>query len=466
MKSFKIFLALICFSNLCLAEELNLSTEVKPLRLSDFPERPAPLLELGDPFLKPGKINEGFGLPTGEVLQPSLIVWGDYRTALQANDQDTSKSGQELGEWTNRLDLYSNLYLSSTERILLGVRPLDKNGNFSRYTFEAPENLKEEEGEFNDELNFDITTLFFEGDFGEIFPLLDPKDKHGLDIYFAVGRQPISWQDGMLINDRLDSLGISKINLKSDLFVNWRSTLLYAWNEINRKNLAYDDNSNLYGFSNEIDFRATTAEFDLVYLDGKEDTGDGYYSGIGFTHRIYELNHTFRVLGSHSSGAETEHNKNGAIVFTELSRNITGSEDFVYCDAFYGIDNFRSASRGPDAGGPLGGTGVLFASLGLGRYSAALNNQPDDALGSALGYQMFFNEKRQHVLFEVGGRYANEDTGQRAVAIGASFQTAVGNRNVLRFDTYLNYGVDRGTVDTVETENYGVGARAEWQLRL
>ncbi len=133
-----------------------------PLQIADHPRRPRPILEVGDPFLKTGPISKGFQLPTGAVWQPSLIVWGTYRSALQAHYD----GNDHTSEWANRFDLWASLYLTPTERILAGVRVLDQAGRFTGYTFRAPEAVREDGKGFDDHLNFDITTLFFEGDFG------------------------------------------------------------------------------------------------------------------------------------------------------------------------------------------------------------------------------------------------------------------------------------------------------------
>ena len=51
-------------------------------------------LELGDAFVGTGNISKGWELPTGAVWTPSLLIWGSYRTALQAfeggNDEDVN----------------------------------------------------------------------------------------------------------------------------------------------------------------------------------------------------------------------------------------------------------------------------------------------------------------------------------------------------------------------------------------
>ena len=442
----------------------RISDRVLPLQIDSIPKRPAPLLELGPAFLGTGPINEGVHLPSGAVWQPSLVVWGINRSAVQTFDD----SERRLIEWTNRFDLFANLYLTATERVLLGLRPLDRRGRFTRYTFEnSLDETLSEEGDFEDEFNFDIESLFFEGDFGELFPLLDPLDRRGLDINIAVGRQPINLQDGVLISDSLDALGLSKINLKPTWAVNYRSTLLWAWDEVSRNNLPSDDRgAMLFAFSNEIDWRISTLEADLIFIEASQETGDGFYAGLGVTQRLGHVNTSFRVLGSLGLGMETEHADEGVLFFSELSFTPEASHDFVYLNGFWGLNSFRSASRGPSAGGPLGAVGVHFASVGLGRYAEALDSQADDVFGAALGYQKFFNQERTQVLLELAMRYATEEVGQRALAFGPSFQQAIGRRSVLRLDLYGAFGSQRESSITSDTEKWRYGMRLEWLLRL
>ena len=44
-----------------------------------------PILELGEPFLGTGPLDPGFEMPGGSVWQPSLLLYGTYRTALMGN---------------------------------------------------------------------------------------------------------------------------------------------------------------------------------------------------------------------------------------------------------------------------------------------------------------------------------------------------------------------------------------------
>ena len=148
----------------------------------DIPERPALLLELGDAFLGEGNLSSGFELPTGAVWQPSLWVFGTLRSALQTID---TGDADRITEWANRFDFFANLQLTGTEKIVLGIRPLDKNrpGQFSGYTFEP-----DDDDGFDNELNANIRTFFAEGDFGSLFPDLDPVGTSILDFGFTVGR--------------------------------------------------------------------------------------------------------------------------------------------------------------------------------------------------------------------------------------------------------------------------------------
>jgi hypothetical protein len=387
------------------------------------------------------------------------MAFGTLRTGVNSfyNGDD------QISEWANRFDLFGNLYLTFTERILVGIRPLDREGRFTGTTL-GPERLNDG---FQDEFNAEITTLFMEGDFGEIFPNLDNDDNNGLDYGFSVGRQPIIFQEGMLISDNIDAVGLTKINWKMLNAVNFRWTLLYGWNELNRRNLPeVDESAQLFGLLTETDWRATTMAFDALYVDADDITGSGVYAGISFVQRIGLLNSSFRVLGSFPVNDETIHNSEGYLVFMELSKTPHGNFNLVYLNGFAAINDFTSASRAPSAGGPLGRTGILFASVGLGRYGAALSNQASDAYGGALGYQMFFRHTRHQWILEMGGRASTNDTGQDAVAAGTSYQFAAGRRWVFRIDGFTTYEIGREVGELVIDDDVRFGGRFEILMQL
>ena len=238
-------------------------------------------------------------------------------------DDGTTRSS----EWANRIDLFGNLALTGSERFVFGLRPADQTDpsglrRFSGYSSGGAG------GGFSQQFNFDwdtLTHLFFEGDFGELFPNLDRDDRRGLDLGLSVGRQPISFQDGLLINDFIDAAGVTRNSLRGGP-VNLRFTGLYAWNQIDRRTLltrldagAQPDflssnversRAQLVGGFTEVDWRSTTAAFDAIYVRGGEfenslgrvRAGDGLYAGVSFHAREVVLRRGLVHLALHRSG--------------------------------------------------------------------------------------------------------------------------------------------------------------------
>ncbi|HEY5035617.1 MAG TPA: zinc ribbon domain-containing protein, partial [Chthoniobacterales bacterium] len=421
-----------------------LSDQPAPLQLKDFPERPKPIVEIGlSPFLGSGPIAPGYVMPTGAVWQPDFIVFGTARSALQTFDD----GNHQITEWANRLDLYGNLYLTPTERILIGFRPLDRDGlAYSGYRFQpqdGPQNA----------LNGYITTLFFQGDFGEIFPNLDPYDTKSLDYQFSIGRQPLSFEDGIMINeDVIDAIGISRTSLYGFGASALRSTAIFAWNELNRNDNLRDSSAKLFGLFNSADYAKATIDLDLAYVSADDYTGgDGAYIGIGDTQRIGLLNSTTRVNASFALDRETPAVSTGVLLFQQFSMSLPESEDFVYLDAFWGIADYSSAARGGDRGGPLGQTGILFAAQGLGSYGAPLGNRADDAIGVAIGYQRFLGSKDRQIVFELGGRVRTDkprffiDDQPDEIAAAVQYQMKLNQHMVLVLETFIGAPEDRGT---------------------
>ena len=453
------------------------SDQCKPLEV--IPERPRPIIELGQPFLGTGNIGDGFTLPTGAVWQPSLIFFGRLRTALQGGRFGLTDS--ELVEAVARIDLFGNLYLTQTERLVVGIRPLDQEGRFTSLTLSGPDDGPETD-DFQNELNADVSTLFFEGDLNEIFPNLDKDDSGGGSLYFSVGRQPLGFQDGMLVGeDQLDMLGLTRANMKLFGAVNSRVTGVWAWGGINRLgagpgggvgNLA-DDDAQLFGIFTESDFRKTTLELDVAYVMGGELTGDGIHVALGDTRRIGRFSNTLRLLGSFAAGDELASNARGFLVHNQLGWTPHHSHDWWYVSTFLGFESYRPAAIGPSAGGALGRTGILFAAPGIGQIGAPLGGTADDAVGGAIGHQKFFDHTRQQFTLEVGARtrYSHPDGVQDGAAFedvagaGFRYQAAMGRRFVFVVDgigTY-DFGVDAETLADDQSELNLVG-RVELQI--
>ena len=418
-------------------------------------DRLRPLLEIGDPFLGRGPIRPGVKTPTGQMLQPWFLLFGSMRSAFQSFD-----NGRQTNvEWANRLDLHGNLNLSGTERILFSMRPLDNRfGDFTGYRFN-PDSRDGWQSDFNARLS----QFFFEGDFGEIFPGLDPDDSGTLDFGFSVGRQLILVQNGLLLNDIIDAFGVTRNSLVLPGISNLRVTGLFAWDHVHRGNndlpiRDIDHTVKLYGLLSEADTALNnTLNFDLIYAHEKNDES-AWYVGASSTQRIAGYNTTFRVNASIPATCNSEVASSGAILQSQISKTLKGSDNLLYFNTFWNIDRFTSAARGPNQGLPVSNLGILYAPVGIGSYGVALGNRIDSTVGAALGYQMFFDGINSQLILEVGARASTRKHRDEAAAgLGARFEKTIGRRHVLRFDSF---------VAGAEGQNPSFGIRSEWMIKF
>lgn len=416
----------------------RLSDEHVPLQLEGFPKRPRLLVELGNPYLGTGNIKPGVQLATGAVWQPTLIVFGTLRTGVQSFDSGSTR----FGEIATRLDLFANLQLSGTERLVVGLRPFDEDGRFTSYVFD-PDSADPafrarygDDDELRQEFDAEIETLYFEGDFGEIFPNADKKDFGRLDYGFSVGRQPLLFQEGMLIDDSIDGIGITRNTLLPAKTSNFRATFFAGVDDVDRTNRE-DDEAELYALLTSTDTRRSTIDADLVYVDADELSGDLAVYGVSAVQRLGRFATSFRLLGSFAVDRETELATDGTVLFGEFSWVPHYTYDHAYFTVFAAVDEFSSAARGPATGGPLGRAGINFAAVGLGNYGAALSSRARDVAGGAFGYQKFFGEdQRRQVLAELGVRFGLDDQVADEAAVTVRFQQAVGRRMVLVVDGF------------------------------
>lgn len=414
-----------------------------------------PLFEWGDPFLNTGRLNAPVVLPTGAVWSPSLWIFGSYRAALQGVDHENREGHIEA---VNRLDITANLQLSGTERVVLGITPLHDGGDFTRYVFEGESS---QEGGHS-ATGAHVSTFFTEFELAELFPNLDRTDQYPLDIGFAVGRQKIEFQDSFLVNDTIDSIGIVKNNLLFPGISNTRITFLYGWNEIHRGNNVLDDKARLYGLFTSYDLAETTVDLDLIYINSEDNIaqqhyGDSVHLGVSAAQRIGLWNTELRLLASQGLDTDSAAANDGVIVYLETSTSFPGAPHIFYANGFIGEGEFTSASRAGTAGGPMGRTGLLFSSANLGDYGAPLNNRGQDAVGAALGYQMFFGLKKRLTL-ELGGVWDTGDNEYGGIGFASKYSQKLTRHLILNLAGYLAENDDaRGT---------GYGLRSELEVKF
>ena len=405
--------------------------------LNTLPDRPELLVEFGDGFLDTGNLGAGFEVPIiGAVWQPRLWGYLINRTAVQSFNNGSDGSQRET-EIANRLDAFFNLQLTGTEKILLGLRPTDKNRptDFTKYTFDGAE-----EG-FNPDFRLGLETLFFEGDVGSLFPVLDRAGFVPLDFGFTVGRQPLIFQEGILINDTIDAVGLIRNNIPFPGTSNFRVSGIWGFNRTDR-NDARGGDEQLFGLFTAADTHLSTFNLDLIYIDDDTRSGDGLYGGFAAIQRLPHLggiSSAFRVNASYAVDDEVGNNSLGdGVLFTsELSKTVKGSDDIVYFNSFLNIGNFTQAGREAINGGPLANTGILFASPNLSTYLAEIDPfTGDDVIGGAIGYQAFWDDNRRNLILETAGRYDLSGNGIDSLGFGFQLQQAVGRHIQLQLEAF------------------------------
>ena len=420
----------------------------------DIPPRPKLLIEQGDPFLAPGNLNAGFVLPgLGTIVQPRLWTYMFYRTTLQSFDNGAPGRERET-EWANRLDLFFNLQLTGTEKILLGLRPVDKNqqNEFTRYTFAGAD-----EG-FNQEFNINVETFFFEGDFGSLAPVFDPAGIKPIDYGFTIGRQLITFQEGMLINDTVDAIGIVRNNIPLRGTSNFRASAMWAWNRLDRNDQFRGTNDDMFALFLAADTYVSTYNLDMIYVLDSGD-GDGFYVGASAIQRLVAfdgISTAFRINSSFALEDEIPGNVigNGALFSAEISKTLHGSDDIVYFNPFVSVGNYTQAGRETVVGGPLANLGILFASPSLSLHLSELNPFTTNGVaGAAIGYQAFWKDHTRNLIMEIAGRHDYDgSTGFDSLGLGFQYQHKVNQNVQLVFEGFYVFN---------ESRDDGSGARAE-----
>jgi len=431
--------------------ETGLSEEVVPLLTDETaPKETQPIVEIGERFLNNGNLDAGITLPTGAVWQPALWVFGDFRAAAGHFDNGVAPSRQYQA---NQLNLFFNLKLTPTERVLIGFSPLTDGTDDTGILHTNGDTS------FVNGLNPVPSTFFFEGEFGEIFPNLDPDENKGLDIGFAIGRQPLLFQDGVMINDTIDAIGITRDTVViPGITQDMRITGIFGFSNINRDNNVLDEDAYLFGVFTETDLRKSTVDLDAAFVTSdNRQGGDALYLGASATQRFGLYNTTFSINSSTAFENEGAAADDGVLLFSQVSRTLPYSENIVYANAFWGIDNYSSAARGARAGGPLGRVGILFAAPAVGFAGPALSNRADDAFGGAIGHQMFFNHAKTQLTLEVGGRKDTNGIDRGAVAFGGQLLHALNNRSSVQVDASVSDG---------ENQDIGSGVRMELRTRF
>ena len=78
-------------------------------------------------------------------------------------------------------------------------------------------------------------------------------------------------------------------------------------------------------------------------------------------------------------------------------------------------------------------------------------------MGGAIGYQIFLDNTRKQLIFEVGGRKDTNDVSQGAIGFDTRYQQAFGQHSFLLLD---------GFVTKQQNVDVGTGARISWNTKF
>ncbi|MFB3104536.1 MAG: hypothetical protein ACE1ZA_06360, partial [Pseudomonadales bacterium] len=359
-----------------------------------------------------------------------------------------------------RLDLFAFVNLTGTEHLVVAYRPFDEETGrpllggreFTSYDLRTGNSL--------DGMNTNLQSLYFEGDFGELFPNLDPYDFSFNDWRFSVGRQPMSFQRGIMMNeDMIDAVSLTRNTTNGKGNLNMRSTFFWAWNNVTRISPTNaNSDAKIYGLITESDFAFNTLNVDVAYLEDDAVMGDMWSLGISSTQRFVGFENTyntrFHAISSYAPDGENGGAGTGTILFSQMSWTPHHTFDLIYANAFWTIDQYTSLSRAPLTGGPLGDTGLLFASAALGRFGPAVTNTTQREAGGAIGYQMFYDDRRKQVIAEFGGKKSTNGVDDGVLGLFLRSQNAVGQHIILIYDFLI----------AVRENRDGASTGARWEI--
>ena len=362
------------------------------------PERTEPFFFFGRSMFPLGELGKGVNiLGSKNELYPRFVGSGDLRLAYAYSDDGAN--GQ--AEIAARMNLDLDLKLTATERIHAFIRPLDKNGQFTRFSF----GNAGVQGQFQRQLDFNLDGLFFEGDLGSIAAGISGSYV-SFDLPFAVGFMPMIFQNGIWLNDAFTGAAFTITAKNSPMFdiSNMDITFFAANDQINSAVSAQVDAVKLYGFNAFIETLNGYFEIGYAYTQDEDltDADQSYHNMMmSYSHRIGNLaSVSYRVL--HNFGQEVRPGQlvgktaDGTLMLLETSFITSKPYTLIpYTNLFYGFGRPQSVARA--AGGILQNTGIIFEADGMTAFPT-LEPTANDTWGGAMGIEYLFDLDQQIVV--------------------------------------------------------------------
>jgi hypothetical protein len=394
-----------------------------------------------------------------DPMAVGFMAFGDLRVA--ADSYDSGTTGKKQSTVAARLNLDMDLQLTATERIHAFTRPLDKNNSFTRFDFGGAVKDK-----FTHKFDFDLDTLFFEGDLGQITGGLRGKPAR-FDMPIAFGRLPFVAQNGVWFEDAFDgaAFSITAKNIPSLDVSNTDLTFFAGWAQLTT-DAAPGSKNGVFGAAGFADALKGYIEYGYGYVDADLD-GLSYHNVTAAFSRRYKgrLANSVRLIGNFGQKGNPSLGKTADGLLLLVENSLTpkylpwgNQQNFVpYLNLFAGFDSPQSLARGADSGGVLRNTGILFESDGMTAYPT-LDAKAHDTYGGSLGLEYLFDLAHQIVVEgSVVQRRGDSKLPGNEYGIGVRYQQPISPDLIIRFDAMK--GFLQGQKDI-----YGV--RAELRLKF
>ncbi|MEL7462978.1 MAG: hypothetical protein AAFN79_02865 [Pseudomonadota bacterium] len=429
--------------------------------------RVTPPIEIGRELYGPGEIGEGIAV-FGEKnrIWPQLILFGDSRTAVAYNKNDA----RETGQIATRLNLFFNFQLTGTDRILAFWRPLQDNGDFTRWEFAGPDRKQRVQVQAERAPN----TLFYEGDLGAfIAGVTDEYQSYDLPISF--GLMPLLFQNGVWMEDAIlgGAFTIPAQNSPALGITNYDITFFGGISDLNTDAFVNDagqkdeDQGMVLGVAGFFDVNEGYLELGYAHIfdKNKTDGGDQSYHNFtaGFSKRYFGL-----VSNATRFVANVGQNRGGGRAKTADGFLILSENAFIthmpltlipYANFWIGHNTPQSVARAGGAGGILRNVGLAFETDNLTGFPT-LDPTGRDTLGGAIGLQYLFALDQQLVV-EAATVIPWGDKAGPAIdneyALSARYQIPITNQLILRADAI--YGIKESRDDVF-------GARFEVRVKF